>query len=91
LPRRLLTIPPNNTTLVDTYSTIQATSLTFTPLGGIAPITVPLLPKAIHELFETNYGRMNAVLGVELPFTNFLTQTTIPLQYIDPPTEIFNG
>ena len=31
---------------------------------------------------------MNATLGTELPLSNFLTQTTIPLGYIDPPTEI---
>jgi hypothetical protein len=31
---------------------------------------------------------MNATLAVELPFTNFNTQTTIPFGYIDPPTEI---
>ena len=46
-------------------------------------------PKAIQELFELNYGRMNATLGVELPFTNFNTQTTIPLGYLDPLTETF--
>ena len=45
-------------------------------------------PKAIQELFELDYGRMNATLGVELPFTNVTTQTTIPYGYIDPPTEI---
>jgi len=44
-------------------------------------------PKAIQELFELNYGRMNATLGVELPFTNFNIQTTIPLGYSDPVTE----
>ncbi len=48
-------------------------------------------PKAIQELFELNYGRMNATLGVELPFTNSTTQTTIPLGYMDPATEIING
>jgi FtsP/CotA-like multicopper oxidase with cupredoxin domain len=53
-----------------------------------APVT-PLLPKTIQELFTLDYGRMNATLGVELPFTNFLTQTTIPYGYVDPPTEIF--
>jgi FtsP/CotA-like multicopper oxidase with cupredoxin domain len=53
------------------------------------PPTVPLLPKTIQELFTLDYGRMNATLGVELPFTNFLTQTTIPYGYADPPTEIF--
>ena len=50
---------------------------------------MPLLPKTIQELFTLDYGRMNATLGVELPFTNFLTQTTIPYGYVDPPTEIF--
>jgi hypothetical protein len=32
---------------------------------------------------------MNATLGVELPFTNFFVQTTIPYGYVDPPTEMF--
>jgi hypothetical protein len=49
----------------------------------------PFLPKAIHELFTLDYGRMNAVLAMELPFTNFATQTTIPYGYVDPPTEMF--
>jgi FtsP/CotA-like multicopper oxidase with cupredoxin domain len=43
--------------------------------------------KAIQELFDPAYGRMNATLGVELPFTSALTQTTIPLGYVDPTTE----
>lgn len=71
----------------DTYSRIEDTSLQFIPVGSVTPVTVPMLPKAIHELFELNYGRMNAVLGTELPLTNFGTQTTVPLQYRDPPTE----
>ena len=45
-------------------------------------------PKAIQELFEMNYGRMNATLGVELPFTNSTVQTTIPLGYLDQATEL---
>ena len=49
--------------------------------------TIPLLNKAIQELFEPVYGRMNATLGVELPFTSATIQTTIPLGYIDPSTE----
>ncbi len=49
--------------------------------------TTPMGSKAIQELFELQYGRMNATLGVELPLTNFLTQTTIPYGYLDPPTE----
>jgi FtsP/CotA-like multicopper oxidase with cupredoxin domain len=50
-------------------STISATSLTFAPLGSATPLLFNFGPKAIQELFETNYGRMNATLGVELPFT----------------------
>jgi FtsP/CotA-like multicopper oxidase with cupredoxin domain len=78
------------TTYTDTYSTIQATSLTYTPAGSPSQITVPILAKTIQELFELNYGRMNATLGTELPLTNFNTQTTIPLGFTDPPTEILN-
>jgi len=45
--------------------------------------------KAIQELFDPTYGRINATLGVELPFTSALTQTTIPLGYVDETTEKF--
>ncbi len=73
---------------VDAYVRIQDTSQTFTPYGQTAPVTMPLGSKAIQELFEVNYGRMNATFGVELPFTNVTVQTTIPYGYIDPATEI---
>jgi|GEM_PF-266079 len=43
--------------------------------------------KAIQELFDADYGRMNATLGVELPFTSVNNQTTVPLAYVDPVTE----
>jgi hypothetical protein len=72
---------------VDTFSRIQSTSLTFKPSSTVPTVTVQMQPKAIQELFELNYGRMNATLGVELPFTDFNTQTTIPLGYLDPVTE----
>ena len=73
-----------------TYSLITDASLTFFPIGSTAPVTYTDERKTIQELFTLDYGRMNATLGVELPLTNFLTQTTIPLGYIDPPTEIIN-
>lgn len=71
----------------DTYSRIEDTQLTFIPYGQVSPTTVQMQPKAIQELFELNYGRMNATLGTELPFTNDGNQTTVPLNYVDPPTE----
>ncbi|GLI39385.1 FG-GAP-like repeat-containing protein [Geobacter hydrogenophilus] len=75
----------------DTYSRISDTSLTFTPVGATTPVTMTMKSKAIQELFTPDYGRMNATLGVELPFTNALIQTTIPLGYIDPATEQLNN
>jgi hypothetical protein len=59
-----------------------------------AIVTAPVIgfqSKAIQELFTLDLGRMNATLGVELPFTNFFVQTTIPYGYIDPPTELFKS
>lgn len=72
------------------YVPIQANSITFTPMGASAPLTVNFLPKAIHELFEINYGRMNALLGVELPFTNGQNQTTVPIGYGEPTPDTLN-
>jgi FtsP/CotA-like multicopper oxidase with cupredoxin domain/PKD repeat protein len=59
-----------------------------TAVARFEPKTIPMQPKAIQELWDS-YGRMNATLGVELPFTNNNTQTTIPLGYVDPITEKF--
>ena len=79
------------------YSRIQNMSLTFKPLDLSTPaladqvatsVTIPFQPKAIAELFENNYGRMQATLGVEVKFTNGGNQTTIPYMVIDPVTEI---
>ena len=81
----------------DAYARIQSTSLTFQPLDlsqptkvSPTPVTIDFQPKAIQELFENDYGRMEAFLGVELPFTNGGNQTTIPYTYEDPVTEIVN-
>jgi FtsP/CotA-like multicopper oxidase with cupredoxin domain len=63
------------------------TQETFIPIGGTTPVTLPNRNKTIQELFELDYGRMNATLGTELQLTNFNTQTTIPLNYVDPFTE----
>ncbi|MEI7832518.1 MAG: fibronectin type III domain-containing protein [bacterium] len=72
----------------NTYANLQDNTLTFTPLGKTSPVTVTMKQKAIQEMFELDYGRGNATLGTELPFTTFESQTTIPLAYIDPATDI---
>lgn len=60
-----------------------------TPAIAVASLAgaLPLQPKTIQELFDP-IGRMNATLGVEVPFTSATVQTTIPYGYIDPPTEV---
>jgi FtsP/CotA-like multicopper oxidase with cupredoxin domain len=70
----------------DLYAKIQDYSFTFNPVGSTIPTTIPFQAKAIQELWDP-YGRMNATLGVELPFTSNLTQTTVPMGYAEPVTE----
>jgi FtsP/CotA-like multicopper oxidase with cupredoxin domain len=60
-----------------------------TALASIGGGSILVKNKAIQELFDPTYGRMNATLGIEIPFTSALTQTTIPLGYVDPVTEEF--
>jgi FtsP/CotA-like multicopper oxidase with cupredoxin domain len=71
-----------------TYGRISDNTITYTPLGATAPVTLNLEQKAIQELFTLDYGRMNATLGTELPLTNFLVQTTLPYGYAEWVTEI---
>jgi FtsP/CotA-like multicopper oxidase with cupredoxin domain len=73
-----------------TYARIADTALTFIPYGGTTAVTNQLLPKCIQELFDL-LGRLNSTLGVELPFTTALIQTTIPLGFTDPTTEAFTN
>ena len=84
VPEKAYNATFGTTTPADTYARIQDTTLTW---AGLAK-PVPLLPKAIQELFDTDYGRMNSTLGAELPNTSATVQVTIPLKYMDPPTEI---
>ena len=73
----------------DTYVRIQSNYVSYIPYGSVSAITAYMQPKCIQELFDP-IGRMNATLGVELPFTGAPIQTTIPLGFTDPATEIFN-
>jgi len=50
-------------------------------------VSIPALTKAEQELFDAN-GRYNSTGGSELPYTTANIQTTVPLQYVDTPTEI---
>jgi FtsP/CotA-like multicopper oxidase with cupredoxin domain len=91
LPTAFAASQPQKIVPPGVYARIQDYNLTFTPVGQTTPITFPMQPKTIQELFEVNYGRMNATLGVEIPNSNINTQTTIPLGYIDPTTELLGA
>ena len=88
VPQTFYNSAMNQTVLKDTYVRIQDYQKAYNRTENGDLVTMPLQPKAIQELFELDYGRMNATLGIELPFTNFNNQTTIPLGYSEPATEI---
>jgi FtsP/CotA-like multicopper oxidase with cupredoxin domain len=81
-----MTFPP------DPYVRIGDTSITFTPIGATAPVTLPLEPKAIHDemggTFDPEYGRMSARLGLSLPFTVGNAQTFLMYEFVHPPVEL---
>ncbi|MEI7705449.1 MAG: choice-of-anchor D domain-containing protein, partial [Deltaproteobacteria bacterium] len=90
-----LTCPGAPACYTDQVLAIQDTTITYTPMAKRTetptniPVTTQLQYKALHELFDTEYGRMNSVLGVEIPLTTWVVQTTIPYTNYDPATEFF--
>jgi hypothetical protein len=85
------TFNTNNYAAIGTGSgAIDSGLFTFTETdsAGVKTVhTLPVINKAIQELFDPVYGRMNATLAVELPFSTATVATTIPLAYIDSPVE----
>ncbi|MFC3505140.1 hypothetical protein ACFOOK_29850 [Micromonospora krabiensis] len=72
----------------DTVVPVHATTVTFTPAGGAAPVTVPVTVKAVQQVFEPDFGRLTGRLGVAHPQAGPLSPTTLPLGPTDPATEI---
>ncbi len=92
-----------NAVFPNTYGGISDNTITFTPIAppltfnqppcaASPPATCAVMDqKAIQELFTLDYGRMNATLGHENPLTTFQNQTTVPLGYVDWPTELIQA
>jgi FtsP/CotA-like multicopper oxidase with cupredoxin domain len=83
---------PFGTTQINNYAAIGTgsgalNSGLFTYIDNGVPKTLPVINKAIQELFDPIFGRMNATLAVELPFTTATVATTIPLNYTDLPVD----
>ena len=84
----------NRNVIKDTWARIQDYSFfpKAVPAGFVATengaqVNPTFHNAAIQELWELDYGRMNATLGIEIPKTTNNIQTTIPLGYVDPTTE----
>ena len=73
------------------YARATATGLTFTPVGAAQPVTKTFKKKTIIGVFSNTDGRMSVKLGVELPFVNNQTPTTIDYTVQDPATELLKN
>ena len=84
----------NKTFPADTYVRIFQNSHTFKTVPG-ASVTLPLEPKAIQdemgEAFDIEYGRMSAMLGLELPLLPGVAQNLLLYPYLSPPVEIIKN
>ncbi len=82
----------NMTFPTDPYVRIGDRTLTFTPIGASAPVTIPFEPKAIHDemggTFDPEYGRLSSRLGLQLPLSSGNAQTFLMYEYVHPPVEL---
>lgn len=89
-PSVAIVASPNEPAVGRLAPVVDATAATDTAINATNPQgSILVKTKAIQELFDPTYGRLNATFGVEIPYTSALTQTTIPLGYVDAPTEEF--
>ncbi len=70
-------------------------SYSFTPVGAASPVTLNIEPKAIHDemggVYDTEYGRMSGMLGLELPATTSRLAQFLAYGYASPPVDIVKG
>jgi FtsP/CotA-like multicopper oxidase with cupredoxin domain len=78
----------------------SAPTITFTGGGGgtgavAVANEIPLEPKAIHDemgaAYDTEFGRMGGLLGLELPVVNSLNQNMVLYGYTSPPVDLIQN
>lgn len=69
----------------------EAGTLTFTPLGRDYRLTLPVQGKMVSELFNPEFGRKTATLGVDAPLSASGVRTSVSYSAIDPATEYMAG
>ncbi|MFY1619938.1 hypothetical protein [Micromonospora sp. WMMD736] len=75
-------------TTAGTVVSAHADTVTFTPLAGTGPVTLPIEVKSAQQVFEPGHGRLAGRLGVGHPHTGPLAPATLPLGPTDPVTEV---
>ena len=81
------------------YVQLQDFSKTFRPINASGvlqpPVTLPIQPKALQdemgEVYDTEYGRMSGMLGLEFPVTSSNFNQFVVYGYASPPVEIIRG
>ncbi|GAA0719737.1 choice-of-anchor D domain-containing protein [Clostridium malenominatum] len=81
------------------YVQLHEFSKTFQPIyasGALLPaVTLPLEPKALQdemgEVYDTMYGRMSGMLGLEFPVSSSNFNQFVVYGYASPPVEIIKG
>ena len=90
---------PYSSAPVDQYIQVNHYDKTFQPIGPgglLKPaVTVPIEPKAMHDemggVYDTKYGRMSGMLGLELRTSTSQLSQFLPYGYASPPTEVLKG
>jgi len=81
------------------YVQLHEFSKTFRPIDAsgalLPPVTLPIEPKALQdemgEVYDTQYGRMSGMLGLEFPITSSNNSQFVVYGYASPPVEIIKG
>jgi len=81
------------------YVQLAEFTKTFQPINStgalLPPVTLPLQPKAIQdemgEAYDTEYGRMSGMLGLELPTSSSAAQQFQLYGYASPPVDLIKG
>ncbi|MER7472965.1 hypothetical protein [Micromonospora sp. NPDC000018] len=74
----------------ETVVPVHATTVSFVPTAGAAPVLLPLEVKAVQQAFEPEHGRLVGRLGVGHPHAGPLHPATLPLGPTDPATEVLH-
>ena len=81
------------------YVQLNEFSKTFRPIDSsgalLPPVTLSIEPKALQdemgEVYDTEYGRMSGMLGLEFPITSSNNNQFVVYSYASPPVEIIKG